>query len=413
MLLLVLSLSLGAQPRTPKAVFIIADGIPADVIDSMDLPNLKAIARAGGYTHTLVGGQPGTHTQTPTISAVGYNTVLTGVWVHKHNVWDNDIKAINYHYPNVFRLLKEQRPQSEIAIFSTWQDNRTKLVGEGLPQAGNVRFNYSLDGLELDTLHYPHDAAKYYIHQIDEEVSDTAAAVIASNGPQLTWVYLEYTDDMGHRYGTRHEKFIESVKMADAQVGKIWQAVQKRQQQHNEDWLVIVTTDHGRDSLTGKNHGGQSRREKDGWIVTNAQGLNERFRRNESQLTDIMPTLLRHLQVQAPATVLREVDGMPFTGNISLGHVQAGIADGKLTLHWKAYNPKGKASIWYAPITASYPSEWPAYKMLKKVRVKKQQLMVPWPADPKQPYMFMIEGRYNSANSWWWPRDASLAWPKQ
>jgi hypothetical protein len=339
--------------------------------------------------------------------------VLTGVWVHKHNVWDNDIKAINYHYPNVFRLLKEQQPDKEIAIFSTWQDNRTKLVGEGLPQAGNVRFNYSLDGLELDTLRYPHDAGKYYIHRIDEVVSDTAAAVIARNGPHLTWVYLEYTDDMGHRYGTRHEKFIESVQMADAQVGKIWQAVQQRQQQYNEDWLVIVTTDHGRDSLTGKNHGGQSSREKAGWIVTNAQGLNKRFQHNESQLTDIMPTLLRHLQVQAPAPVLREVDGTPFTGNISAGNVQARIANGTLTLQWKAYNPNGKARIWYAPVTANYPSEWPAYKLLKKVRVKKQQLMLPWSADSKQPYMFMIEGRYNSANSWWWPRDASLPWPKQ
>jgi len=372
-----LSYQLPAQPRIPKAVFIIADGIPADIIDSMDLPNLKAIARAGGYTHTLVGGQPGTHTQTPTISAVGYNTVLTGVWVHKHNVWDNDIKAINYRYPNVFRLLKEQQPDKEIAIFSTWQDNRTKLVGEGLPAAGNIRFNYRLDGLELDTLRYPHDADKYYIHRIDEVVADTPAAVIARNGPTLTWVYLEYTDDMGHRYGTGHEKYKQAVKMADVQVGNIWQAVQQRQQQYNEDWLVIVTTDHGRDSVTGKHHGGQSAREKLGWMVTNATGLNSRFTHSQSQLTDIMPTVLRHLQLQPPTPVLREVDGVPFTGPISLGNAQATIANGTLTLQWQAYHTKGKARIWYAPVAANYPSAWPQYTLLKKVRVKKQQLVLP------------------------------------
>jgi hypothetical protein len=27
---------------------------------------------------------------------------------------------------------------------------------------------------------------------------------------------------------------------------------------HKEDWLFIITTDHGRDSINGKNHGGQS-----------------------------------------------------------------------------------------------------------------------------------------------------------
>ena len=87
-----------------KAVFIIVDGISADVIEELNPPALKEISKAGGYTRAYVGGEKGTHTETPTISAVGYNSLLTGTWVNKHNVWGNNIKDPNYHYPDIFRI---------------------------------------------------------------------------------------------------------------------------------------------------------------------------------------------------------------------------------------------------------------------------------------------------------------------
>ena len=95
-----------AQVKVKKALFIIADGIPADAIEKLATPNLNAIARVGGYFRTHVGGDKDANNQTPTISAVGYNSLLTGTWVNKHNVWGNNIKAPNYHYPTIFRLFQ-------------------------------------------------------------------------------------------------------------------------------------------------------------------------------------------------------------------------------------------------------------------------------------------------------------------
>src|SRR5690349_873275 len=93
--------ALFAAAQKKKVVFMIVDGIPADLVEKVNTPNLDAIAKIGGYKRAYVGGEKGGYSQTPTISAVGYNSLLTGTWVNKHNVWDNDIKAPNYSYHNL------------------------------------------------------------------------------------------------------------------------------------------------------------------------------------------------------------------------------------------------------------------------------------------------------------------------
>jgi predicted AlkP superfamily pyrophosphatase or phosphodiesterase len=73
----------GSSRSVPKAVFIIVDGIPADLVEQTPTPTLDAISAEGGYTRAYVGGAPGTESESPTISAVGYNSLLTGTWANR------------------------------------------------------------------------------------------------------------------------------------------------------------------------------------------------------------------------------------------------------------------------------------------------------------------------------------------
>ncbi len=387
------------QANKKKAVFIIVDGIPADVIEKLDLPNFDAIKKEGGYSKAIVGGEKGGYSQTPTISAVGYNSILTGTWANKHNVWGNEIKAPNYNYYNIFRLFKEQFPGKRTGIFSSWQDNRTKLVGEGLPDAGNIKFDFKFDGLELDTLNYPHDDNSDYMHRIDEKVADEASQNILTFAPDLSWVYLEYTDDMGHKYGDSPQ-YYKAISYADQQVGRIWRSIQLRQQNYNEDWLIIITTDHGRDQKTGKGHGGQSERERAGWIVTNAKDLNSYFKEQKSSIVDIMPTIARFMNINLPASAAREIDGVPLIGDLSVTDPKIDYINGIANITWKAEDSIGIIKLW-ASTTNNYKTGNPdSYSLLKQVPLKSEKAVIDLKKYSSSFYKIVLEGKWNSVNRW-------------
>ena len=295
-----------AQAQNKKVVFIIADGIPASELEKANKPGFDAIISKGAYLPCYVGGERGGVSQSPTISAVGYNSLLTGTWTNKHGVVDNAIKNPNYNYPTIFKVFKEAYPNKKIGVFSTWLDNRTKLVGDGLAQTNFLRVDYHRDGYELDTLQFPHDKKAYYIHLIDEKVVAEASQAIKDSAPDMSWVYLEYTDDMGHRYGKSPE-LDTAISMLDQQMQKIMQAVSYRENNFNEEWLVIITTDHGRDALTGKNHGGQSDSERNTWLIMNKKPAKEVVK---TAIVDIFPTIATYLNIQLPIPVAQALEGV-------------------------------------------------------------------------------------------------------
>lgn len=385
--------------KTRKVLFVIVDGIAADVIEKQPTPNLDKIAKAGGYARAHVGGEKGGYSQTPTISAVGYNSLLTGTWVNKHNVWDNDIADPNYNYWTIFRFFKEQYPDKKTAIFSSWLDNRTKLAGDGLPQTGGLKIDYHVDSLEYDTARFPHDQEKYYMHLIDEEVVAKASESIRTQAPDLSWVYLEYTDDMGHRYGDSPE-FHKAVGYMDNQMGKLWEAIQYRRQNFNEEWVIYITTDHGRDAETGKHHGGQSDRERSTWIVTSAPDLNAHFKSGQAGVVDIMPSMARFLNIQIPRERAMEIDGVSITGPIAASNLRARVEGDKIHLSWNVHSKKGKGLILLSTTNHFKTGGRDEYKQIRSLPLAAGKATIDKPSGDWTVLKIVLEAQGQFLNTW-------------
>ena len=391
------------QPANPepekKAIFIIVDGISADILEEIDTPNIGRVIEQGAYTHGWLGGLAGEYSESPTVSAVGYNHVLAGVWSNKHNVYGNDIENPNYNYWNIFRLFKENHPEKPVAIYSSWLDNRTKLVGDGLPEAGKIDIDIHYDGFDVDTLAFPHEYG--YVQDIDEHVSNKAAESIRRDSPHLSWVYLWYPDDTGHAYGEVEEHF-ESIKVADEQVGRIYDAVQYRQENYNEEWLFVITTDHGRRLPDGKHHGGHTERERTIWIATNKPEMNRFFFEGHPPITSIYPTIARHLGLSITPDHEKELDGIPLLGDVSISDpkIRFHEENGTIELEWTSWNEDGEVRIHVATTNHFQDSESDEYTHIKTVPLIDGRAEIDVSEKPSDFYKVVLEAPHNMVNRW-------------
>lgn len=387
--------------RPKKSIVIIVDGIPADLIERIETPNIDAISEEGGYTRAYMGGERGGYSETPTISAVCYTSMITGTWGNKHNVWNNDLSEPNYNYKTFFRLMRDIKPDSKLAIYSTWLDNRTKLIGEGKAETNAFKFDIHFDGYEHDTISFPHDNRGQYISKIDEKVVEEAAKSLKKDAPDFSWVYLQYTDNAGHMFGDG-EGMIDAIKKADRQVGDLFNAVKYREQYFNEDWMIIVITDHGRDVATGYHHGKQSDRERTIWFSTNSKNLNKHFHAHQPAIVDIYPSLARHMGLTIAEATLQELDGVPFIGDVSIADGKASLKDNTITVEWTPLEVDGEVEVLITNTNNFKTKGEDMYTSLGTFNLKDRKASIALPNNLKNSsiYKILLKGKHNILNRW-------------
>lgn len=387
-----------AAPKK-KAVYIVLDGIPADYMERVHPQTIFEIADEGGYARATTGGEIGGYSQTSTISAIGYMNILTGTWMNKHNVKGNSNLEPNYNYWSLFRIAKEQHKDVRTALFSSWVDNRTVLIGEGKPETDNLQIDYVYDGYELDKKAFPEKKDQLHIFEIDSVVCQKAAECIKGDAPDLSWVYLWYTDSGFHLYGDG-SYMDEYVNRTDKLISQIWNAVKFREANHDEEWMVIVTTDHGR-TESGHNHGGQSERERSVWISTNNKDLNAHFENPSLSLVDILPSICRYMDFKIPRDVRFEEDGIPFIGDADIYSLTTHPYNNSVTLRWKHHKSKNTATIYMATSNQYKTGRKDEWIKIGEVKASKGEFSIDLSQYPSSKfYKFVVETPYNHLTRW-------------
>jgi hypothetical protein len=219
-----------AQPK--KALVIALDGMRGDAVEQIDAPALQSVMRgdwAPGYRGNWSLGAS-TVRDAVTASGPNHTSIFTGVGPLTHGVMGNNdaqMKAVRHRH---FIELIEQHTEGRA--------NTVKLV------------TWSPDLLMVN-------GADYALSETDEANARRAVAMLAGDYRDDLWsagrdvdlmhVFFDDIDGAGHgsRFAIDEPRYVQTVQRIDGYVGLMLDALRARPTFGDEDWLVVITSDHG------------------------------------------------------------------------------------------------------------------------------------------------------------------------
>ena len=279
----------GGPRSTPKVLLIGIDGVRPDVLAEVATPNIDALAAAGWYTDRA-------RTTAPSVSGPSWSSMLTGVWPRKHGVTNNTFTERDYAaYPSFLTRVEAARP--ELATFAAldWVPlaELPEAPGPVLPAAIDVR--EVVDGYDLGWA------------EADGEIAARAARHLSEADPDAMFVYFGNPDETSHRHGSIGAEYRDAIALSDSHVGTVVDAMRARPSYARENWLVLISTDHGRRADGG--HGGISPEEMTIFILASGPATAGWPPPGPAGIVDVAATALVHLGIGIdPAWGL---DGVP------------------------------------------------------------------------------------------------------
>lgn len=176
----------------------------------------------------------------PTDSGPGWASLLTGTTHERNNVWWNEFVGHKLgRTPDILSRIWFADPDARTYAAATW-DALTDPAGPG--PVIQQRIDQQRAGLHrVDTAR---DFSRGCI-SADLETITRACHVLNHDGPDAAIVYVEGVDEAGHRYGAAAPEYRDAIATADEHVRYLVKAVAERYEQLGEEWLIVVTTDHG------------------------------------------------------------------------------------------------------------------------------------------------------------------------
>ncbi|QBM16882.1 hypothetical protein MARI_09810 [Marinobacter sp. JH2] len=283
---------------TRKALVIGIDGLMYDYIDPTDSPDLNEPETPNFARFTLTksfaGGLLNTSSHQRSYSGPSWSSILTGTWVDGHGVQSNNNKPVATN--SIFATLKQSDPALKSGSFVSWTPiNSGHLIKEMSNIDRRVDGASRPDGKSVDTF-----ITEQLVNELEQEESNL----------DFIFTHLDEVDGAGHACGWC-EPYEAALRETDARLGQIMAAIEQRERNLNEDWLVMVVSDHGHRPAGG--HGGDTVAERTSVIGVNKPELFNQFLTTPSAplalsndaeqntlmaypaITSIMPTVMTYL----------------------------------------------------------------------------------------------------------------------
>ena len=232
--------SVQAQEQPGRVLMIGIDGVRSDALQVAITPNLDALIAGGLFS-------PDALNDDITISGPGWSAIHCGVRSGKHNVVDNSFGGQNYfQYPGWLARVESAHPDWNTLSVSQWSPINNQIVGNS-----------------ADVVVNPSSAA---------QAASAVVDALMTGDPRAIFVHLDDPDYAGHANGFSPFVFpyLDAIEAMDVQVGLMMDALQARPNFQSEDWLILVTTDHGG---IGTTHGGNSMEERRVFVIASGESV--------------------------------------------------------------------------------------------------------------------------------------------
>jgi len=263
------------EPALRKKVLLIGlDGVRVDIMAAVETPVIDSLAQAGFFSDEA-------KTRVRTVSGPGWSSMLTGANTPKHRVDSNDFSGNDYTaYPDFLTRIERERPELHTLAVTDWpplgtDDSGGPLLGDAIDM--KITFDGEADG-----------------YRYADSLSVEAAIEMLRDGPvDAAFVYLGDIDVVAHETNSRSPQYRAAIEWADTRVGMLIEAVRERATYADEDWLILMSTDHGRNDAGG--HGGTSPSETTIFYLASGPSVAPGRTECPPEIVDVAATALAHL----------------------------------------------------------------------------------------------------------------------
>lgn len=257
-----------------------------------DYSGIRKLKSQGGLYLAYAGGETSKESEQQTSTCAGWTSILTGGWKTYHGVdYNDDIKGAEAE-TIMLQLAKKGLDtglafdwgqlfdttfQTEIDYLLSNPDTSIRLRDidrpKALTKADIVKFEELSNEKDIRAKsleHYNAVAMEGEIHsraKYDIAMRDYIIDRIKADDDFVGGIFHR-PDTNGHNYGFTNDNahYVNSIRNADNYLYQIMGILEEREISHNEDWLIVVTADHGGSK---KNHGKQTAEHRTTWIAVN------------------------------------------------------------------------------------------------------------------------------------------------
>jgi hypothetical protein len=240
-----------SQQNIKKVLIIGIDGCRADALELANTPVIDNLIQNGIYS-------PDALNDDITVSGPGWSAILCGVWSDKHLSIDNSFNNTDYfNFPPIFKYAEDFDDDLNTVSICNWN-----------PINDNIVQNYADFKLNVSS---------------DYDVSSEASTYITNNDPDLIFLHFDDVDHAGHNYGFSPNitEYITSIEAVDDLLDPVMQAIYQRPNYLNEDWIILVTSDHGG---VGTSHGGTSIEHENVVVIVSGDNIQQLVIEKDSSL---------------------------------------------------------------------------------------------------------------------------------